>query len=199
MESSAKTAGAKVVPLRPHDGRSDAELVTAFLGGDQRCIEVLYRRYAPDLLALASRLSGSDADADDAVHDGWLKAMRRLRQLKDPHRFSFWLRTIVVNECRLRLRRRRRMHFFRRHETPDEVFETMASRASSPEVAADLRRVAGLLEELTAEERTAWCLRVVEGYSLEETAALCACSLATIKRRLQRATNRIGRLAGGAP
>jgi RNA polymerase sigma-70 factor (ECF subfamily) len=40
---------------------------------------------------------------------------------------------------------------------------------------------------MPAAERVAFCLRYVDGKQLAEVAELCDCSLATIKRRLQKA------------
>ena len=55
------------------------------------------------------------------------------------------------------------------------------------------------LDAISAPERVAWTLRHVEGESLEEVALLCDCSLATAKRRIASAHEKIKRrLEGGA-
>ena len=53
------------------------------------------------------------------------------------------------------------------------------------------------LDQLDSLSRAAFVLRHVEGYELEETARLCGCSLATIKRRLARAEKRFQALSRG--
>ena len=60
-----------------------------------------------------------------------------------------------------------------------------------------LRRFYGLLDELGVNERTVFLLRHVEGLTLEEIATLTGASLATVKRRIRRASDRIGVLAKG--
>jgi len=56
-----------------------------------------------------------------------------------------------------------------------------------------LATLADVVHRMPASERTAWTLRHVEGYKLEEVAAACGCSLATAKRRLGAASARVER------
>ena len=53
-----------------------------------------------------------------------------------------------------------------------------------PDAVAELRSVYAIVDELPTNERLALILRRVEGLPLEEVAALCDCSLATVKRRI---------------
>ncbi len=184
---------AKVLPLSsPVPELDDAELVRRLQDGDEHAWEKLYRRHAPSLLALATRLVGTKAEGDDAVHDGFMVAFDRISQLRTPSRFRPWIRQVVVNECRSRLRRRRRWIVFRRGESPEELFDSMASRSANPEHACELQRIGEVVSTLSADDRIAWSLRFIEGCTLEEGAALAGCSLATFKRRLSRAARRVG-------
>jgi RNA polymerase sigma-70 factor (ECF subfamily) len=188
-------ARAEVVPLEVSTGHvSDGTLVTHYRAGDEHAIERLYRRHAPKLVAMAERLVGQSGEADDAVHDGFVRALAQLPRLREPERFGHWLRRIVVNECRQRLRRRGRWHLFRRDESPEQLFDGLASRCGDPEHAAEIRRIGTLLRAVAPDERLAWSLRFIEGCSLEEGADLAGCSLATFKRRLARAVARLGEL-----
>ncbi|MFG3610125.1 RNA polymerase sigma factor [Streptomyces sp. NPDC047928] len=66
----------------------------------------LVRAELPHLYAIARSLVGGDAE--DAVQDCMLKAFERLDQLRDPAAGAAWLRRILVNCCRDRLRARAR-------------------------------------------------------------------------------------------
>jgi RNA polymerase sigma-70 factor (ECF subfamily) len=188
-------AEAAVLPLGV-DARavSDGALVARYQAGDDHALERLYRRHAANLLAMAERLVGDGGEGDDAVHDAFMRALAQLPQLREPERFAFWMRRIVVNECRQRLRRRRRWHLFRRDESPGQLFDQLASDVGDPERAAELRRIGQLIATLAPDERLAWSLRFVEGCSLAEGANLAGCSLATYKRRVARAVARLGEL-----
>ena len=72
--------------------------------------------------------------------------------------------------------------------TPDPVeLDAIASTEAGPEARAQLAQVYALLQTVPPDERIAWTLRHVERHRLEAVAELCACSLATAKRRIQRA------------
>jgi RNA polymerase sigma-70 factor (ECF subfamily) len=58
------------------------------------------------------------------------------------------------------------------------------SREAPPDVAAELRAIYSLVEDLPANVRVPLVLRRVEGYALEEIARLTGASLATVKRRV---------------
>lgn len=60
----------------------------------------------------------------------------------------------------------------------------MASSEASPEERLLLARVYAALDRISVDERLAWSLRHLEGERLDEVAALCGCSLATVKRRI---------------
>jgi RNA polymerase sigma-70 factor (ECF subfamily) len=78
------------------------------------------------------------------------------------------------------------------HRSSHDELVTLKARAdSSPEVRAELALLDGQLARLPVEERAAWILRHVDGYQLEEVAALCKCSLATAKRRIATADARV--------
>lgn len=178
---------AKVVPLR---GRvTDAELVQAHRRDDPTAMERLYRRHVESLLGMATRLLGQRAEADDAIHDAFVRILDRLDELRDPSRFRAWAFRIAVNECRKRLRRRRRYVFGA--PIPNHALERIAARCPDPERAVDLNRLAATIASLPVDERIAFSLRHVEGHALEECAVLVDCSLSTLKRRLKRAERKL--------
>ncbi len=173
----------------PRSKVSDADLVRAHREDDATAMERLYRRHAEGLLGMATRLLGQRAEADDAVHDAFVRILSRLPELRDPTRFRAWAFRIAINECRKRLRRRRRYIFG--DKIPNEALDRISTKCIDPEQAAELKWLAVRIASLPVDERIAWSLRHIEGYDLEECAALADCSLSTIKRRLKRAEHRI--------
>ncbi len=168
-------------------GLDDGQLVAMVLGGERSAFEQLYRRHANFAFNLAVRLQGSSTDIEDIVHDAFLKAHSQLAQLRDASSFSSWLGSIVVSLVRTRLRRSRILRGLGL-AVPDQVeLESVASHHAGPEVRAELAQIYALLRVLPADERIAWTLRYVERNRLEDVALLADCSLATAKRRIQRA------------
>jgi RNA polymerase sigma-70 factor (ECF subfamily) len=73
----------------------------------------------------------------------------------------------------------------------DAGLANLAAPATPPDTRETLRRLDGVLATLPAAQRVAWMLRNVEGQSLPEVASACACSLATAKRRIAAADERL--------
>jgi RNA polymerase sigma-70 factor (ECF subfamily) len=183
MAISAKRPDGPVL-LRMPDSVSDAELVDRAIRGDRWGREVLYRRHAGYLLGLSTRLCGSRGDAEEVVQDAFIAAFERMDSLRDPGALRVWLGQIAVNLVRHRLRRLRLMRVLGLDRGADATLETLAAPGMHPEACGELALIDRALGKLRADLRIAWMLRYVEGLELTEVAAVCGCSLATIKRRL---------------
>jgi RNA polymerase sigma-70 factor (ECF subfamily) len=166
----------------------DAQLVVLSAEGNMQAFEVLYRRHASFAIHLATRIEGSPRDVEDIVHDAFLRAYERLRDLSDKSAFRGWLGSIVVHAVRSRMRRARLMNLLGLGRTSEPVdLDAIASSDASPHVRAQLAQIYALLRTLSADDRIAWTLRNIEGHELEAVANLTRCSLATVKRRISRA------------
>jgi RNA polymerase sigma-70 factor (ECF subfamily) len=143
-------------------------------------IEDAFRAYAPYVARIGLRLLGRPDEVDDLVQDAFVEAHRGLRDVREPAALKGWLATIAVRLARRRLIRRNRLRFLG-WGTAEEWAAAPASGAT-PEQGAMLAAVYRALDAMPADQRIAWVLRVVEGEQLEETARLCGCSLATVKR-----------------
>ncbi len=165
----------------------DAELVALATQGNRKALELLYRRHAAFAIHLATRIEGSARDADDIVHDAFLKAFERLRELKDPSAFRSWLGSIVVHDVRSQMRRARLMRTIGLAGAGDPIdLDALASPEAAPSVRAQIAQVYALLRTQPVDDRIAWILRAVEGHDLDSVARLTSCSLATVKRRIAR-------------
>ena len=164
----------------------DADLVSLAGERDPRGFALLYRRHAAFALTLAIRIQGGATDAEDIVHDAFVRAHGRLSELRDGSAFRAWLGSIVVRLVRTRMRRRRLLGVLGL-VTPDPVdLDAIASPDADSESRVLLAQLYALLQTLPADERIAWTLRYIERHRLEEVAELCDCSLATAKRRILR-------------
>jgi RNA polymerase sigma-70 factor (ECF subfamily) len=170
----------------------DAELVARAQAGVSSAQAELFRRHAPRLLPLLTRLLASTVDAEDALQDTFVTAFRDLGQLREREAFGGWLRGIAVHQAHRRFRRRRLWSLLGLdRQIPDATLDQLAGDAVLPDVRADLSRLDELLARLPSKDRAAWILRHVEGYELADVAAACGCSLATAKRRIAAAHERI--------
>jgi len=86
----------------------DHDLMIGARGGDRRALDDLLRRHQPRLWAVCRRLTGSDADADDAAQEALVSIVRALPRFDGRSRFGTWAYRIAVNASLDELRRRRR-------------------------------------------------------------------------------------------
>lgn len=152
-------------------------------------LDEVYVRYAPYVAAIGLRLLGRDDEVDDLVGDVFVEALRGIGQLREPDALKAWLATVTVRLARRKLQLRRVRSLF--WESDETAYERVADGSASPEERAFVARIYARLDALPVDERVAWTLHHLEGETLEATAALCNCSLATVKRRVRAAHERI--------
>ncbi len=157
-------------------------------------LDGLFEDHSRYVAAIALRLLGRDTDVEDVVQDVFLDAVRGLRQLRDPAATRAWLATLTVRTARRRLRRNRLRGFFVPADAYD--YSTLVDSAASPEHRLLLTRCYEVLETLPANQRLAWTLRHIEGEALSCVAERCECSLASAKRYIERAQERLREALG---
>ncbi|MFK8003273.1 MAG: RNA polymerase sigma factor [Polyangiales bacterium] len=180
----------KVVPLRRSTPEvPEKEWVERLRRGEAMAPAALYRLHAADMLGLATRMLGNEFDADDVVHDAFIRAFERIAQFRG-ERFGAWLRQITLNECRARMRRERSWW---RRGSELALSQSAWSEQAAPSVRAELAQAASFLRRIPADERIAWTLQRIEGMSVAEVAASVGASPATVKRRVAKAQGRLAR------
>jgi RNA polymerase sigma-70 factor (ECF subfamily) len=116
-----------------------------------------FEAHRPHLRAVAYRMLGSAAEADDAVQEAWLRASRAGADEVD--NLGGWLTTVVARVCLNQLRSRRS-----RPEAPlDDQAAELADGAADPEAEAVLADAVGpallvVLDTLSPAERLAFVL-----------------------------------------
>lgn len=185
MPSRLKAAFATVHPLNARsDEPSDALLVARSCAGDVRAEEAIYLRHVGYITSLCLRLLGNRDEAEDAAQDTFVDVLSQLSRLREPERLKQWIARVAVHKVHRRFRRRKLLRALGMYGVDNDAALLAAAPNSTPEQAAELERLSELLGELPDEQRAAWVLRYVDGHKLEDVARLCACSLATIKRRI---------------
>jgi RNA polymerase sigma-70 factor (ECF subfamily) len=146
----------------------------------------------PSVRATVRRLQGNSHDAEDVVQDTFVNAFEIWDQLREPEHAKSWLLRIAVRKVQKRFRRRRVLRALGLDQTTDDVtLEALARPGLSSEARAELVLLDAAMRKLAPDVRIAWMLRHVEGAALEEVAALCDCSLATAKRRIAFAQEKV--------
>jgi RNA polymerase sigma factor (sigma-70 family) len=152
-----------------------------------------FERHRPHLRAVAYRMLGSLAEADDAVQDAWVRLSRS--GAADVENLGGWLTTVVARVClnMLRSRNIRREESFAVH-LPDPVISPEA--AVQPEEQALLADSVGLallvvLDTLTPDERLAFVLHDMFELPFKEIAPMMGRTPAAAKQLASRARRRV--------
>jgi RNA polymerase sigma-70 factor (ECF subfamily) len=98
----------------------DGELVVRAGAGDRAAVQLLVARHAGKLTALARRMLGDGAEAEDAVQDTFLKLWTHAaRWQPGGAKFETWLFRVAINACYDRLRKRSHVSLDEAPESPD--------------------------------------------------------------------------------
>jgi RNA polymerase sigma-70 factor (ECF subfamily) len=163
----------------------DAELVERARGGDGWAEEMIYRRHVGAVASTARRLLRDPAEAADVVQETFLIAFEKLGSLGEPGALRGWLARIAVSRVHRRWRWRRLKLWGAAVE--DESLLDVAAPGLTPPERAELAMIDERLRAMPVKLRVPWVLRHVVGYSLDEVATACECSLASVKRYLVKA------------
>lgn len=168
---------------------TDADAVRGVIAGNREMFEVIVRRYNSQLYRVGMAYLRDHAQTEDAMQNAYLKAFLNLRHFRDNAAFATWLTRIMINECLMHLRRRKRF-----------IMETIDDAAARPEAALfaepepdglGRQEIKALLEQaiqtLPRSHRVVYLLREVQQLSTEETARCLGLSAANVKVSLHRA------------
>jgi RNA polymerase sigma-70 factor (sigma-E family) len=141
----------------------------------------LYARHVPATIGFAYLLTGSRAEAEDLVHEAFVRVVGRLQYLRRPDAFDAYLLRTVVN---LHMSRLRRLRVERRYLAREGI---RSSDAVAPYDLGERDRIWSALDRLPRRQRAAVVLRYAEDRSERETADLLRCSVHAVKSLTARA------------
>ena len=144
--------------------------------GKETDFDAIYDLYADMLYRLALSHLRSAEDAEDAVHDAFLRYIANSSKLNDDEHKRAWLIRVTLNICRDHRRRKA----FRDHLSLDYVNEIQIERGDE---SVD---VMSYLMEIPEKYRAALQLHYLEGFSVAEVAEMLSVSASAVKMRLSR-------------
>ncbi len=181
----------------------DNEIVQRFLDGDERAFNEIVRRYDKRLQNFVFRTIGDRERAEDLIQETFVRVYRHLRRFDQTRKFSTWIYTIAGNLAKNELRNRSR--------NPLVLFQSLTKSWDAdyrppewedPRTRPDdlyrkrfLReKVNEAVSQLPEHHRVVFVLRELQGKSYEEISEITACTLGTVKSRLNRARSNFVRI-----
>jgi RNA polymerase sigma-70 factor (sigma-E family) len=151
----------------------------------------LFAEHGDRLVGLACLLLRDQGDAEDVVQEAFLRLQRHAPSIETPSREVAYLRSVVLNLARSRLRRQRlavwkRPLPFVVGAGPDEVVELRDEQ----------RRVVTALRRLPARQRECLVLHYYDGLAHGEIAETLGLSVTSVRTHLQRGKTSLAREMG---
>jgi RNA polymerase sigma-70 factor, ECF subfamily len=169
---------------RPGAHETVEALVRASQAGSREAFGALYERFAGYVHAiLIVRLPPQDAP--DLIQDIFLSAFERLRSLREPAAFAGWIATIARNRATDFLRQRP-MTVTDESGQPAGAPPDPPARVAAPDVRLDAARALAEIRRLPDAYRETLVLRLVEGLTGPEIAALTGLTPDSVRVNLHR-------------
>ena len=149
----------------------------------------LYDEHSRAIFYLTLRLLGDPQKAEDATHDVFLKAFRRLDQFRGEAAVRTWLYRIAINHCQNLCQSWHNRHV--QANSDDLVFEEAVAKTDSPLRVLETKelgqRIQKTLDGLSAEYQLLLLLVADEELSYEEIGTLVGQSPDAVRGKLHRA------------
>src|SRR6478609_4471346 len=97
--------------------------------GHKLTADRVFRDYAPRVFALARRMLGNEADAEDVTQDVLLQVVRKLDTFRGDSQLSTWLHRVTVNAVLAHRQKRANRQKHETGEAGEELLETAAPDA----------------------------------------------------------------------
>jgi RNA polymerase sigma-70 factor, ECF subfamily len=164
---------------------SDADLVQRARDGDSNAFKELVNRHEGKVAGVVKSMVGPIPEADDVGQEVFVRFYQALANFKGESAVSTYLVRIAINLSLNEIKRRKRRGLlFARTDEGKEV--------GTPEDKRDMKEMVNYeLSQLDPDFKSVVTLRMIEGYSTEETAEILRVPLGTVLSRLSRAQKKL--------
>jgi RNA polymerase sigma-70 factor (ECF subfamily) len=178
------TALPKHTPEIVHEHDPNAALLAAYLAGDVHAAAALTRAVTPMIYALAMRMLGEQAAAEDVTQDAMLRLWRHAPKWEYGRaKISTWLYRVASNLCTDRLRARRDF------VQPDAVAEVVSDDPSAADAMQAQARASSLrdgIAQLPERQAKAVALRHLSNLTNPEIAEIMECKVEAVESLIAR-------------
>jgi len=163
------------------------DVISGCINRDRTSQEALYRGYYSYAMTVAAAYSQSDFEAEEIVHDGFMKIFKKLAEYDSNYPFTGWFRRIIINSAIDHFRKSKKHSF---HTEIDQAVSVQAEDLSAIDMIST-DELMSVVRELPTAYRTVFVLYVVEGYKHHEIAEKLGISEGTSKSNFARARQKL--------
>jgi RNA polymerase sigma-70 factor (ECF subfamily) len=156
--------------------------IQACIHNEQWAQKKLYEDFYGGMKGVCLRYANNDMDAQDILHEGFIKVFKHIGKYQPGTSLSAWIRRIMVNTSIDYYRKRTR----RRTEDMDAAYD---KEAGLPSAVSDLtvKEIILSIQCLTPAYRMVFNLYVMEGYSHREISEILGITESTSRSNLVKA------------
>ncbi len=158
------------------------DLIEGCKSGRQKAQSELYQMFAPKLFGVCIRYSRDMSEAEDILHEAFMKIFNRIRQYNGKGSLEGWLTRIVVNLALDKYKKR-----YRLHTVEDITVYDYKNIDESAYSTMDHAQILELVQQLPPRYKVVFNLYAIDGYSHREIAEMLGVSESTSKSNLSRA------------
>ena len=167
------------------NSQSDQELITESRNGDMLAFKVLVERYEGKVAGVIKSMLGDTPESSDVGQDVFIRFYESLEKFRGESSLATYLIRIAINLSLNELKRMKRKKYFFRPEKD-------GLHVNTQERNYDLKEIVDYeVARLDPDFRVVVMLRMIEGYSTEETAEILNIPLGTVLSRLSRAQKKL--------
>jgi RNA polymerase sigma-70 factor (ECF subfamily) len=172
---------------------TEEELVIAAREGDDDAFKELVMRFEPIVARTVIGMLGDCAEAEDVGQETFIRFYKALSRFRGESSVKTYLTRIAMNLSlnELKRRKRRRLRFT---EKPVEEHHDLADEREARGQDVDKELVWKAIGELEEKFRSVVVLRLIDGYSTDETARILDIPLGTALSRLSRGQKKLREL-----
>lgn len=167
------------------DQYSDDELIANSRNGDMAAFKMLVERYEGKIAGVIKPMLGDTAEAVDVGQEVFIRFYESLDKFKGESSLGTYLIRIAINLS---------LNEIKRNKRNDKIFSPLenGNQIRNQESATDVYEMVHYeIDKLDAEFKAVVTLRMIEGYSSEETAKILKIPLGTVLSRLSRAQKKL--------
>ena len=165
---------------------NEEELVRAARAGDDEAFREIVRRHEPAVARTVIGMLGNTPEADDVGQETFIRFYRALPVFRGESTVATYLTRIAINLSLNELKRRKRMAG-RLSAKPVEEHGNIADEKQDVSGIMERERVRRAIDQLDEKSRSVVVLRLMDGYSTEETSRILKIPVGTVLSRLSRA------------
>lgn len=164
----------------------EEHLISSVLNNERWAQKTLYEQYFGTLMPVCMRYADSDEEAEDILHDSFIKIFNSIDKYKPGSSLKNWMMRIVVNTAIDNVRKKNRAKII----NLESIYNLQSEEPNVLQSinAADL---IAAIQKLSYNYRLVFNMFVVEGYSHKEISDLLGISESTSRSNLVKARKRL--------